>query len=159
MEKNFYQNCIQCPRKCQSDRNSGKTGFCGETENLKIASAGLHFGEEPLITVFGGSGTIFFTGCTLKCSFCQNYQISQQGMGANVDEKEFVKICITLQELGAENINLVTGSHHIPKIAQFIKAAKNSGLEIPVAWNSSAYESVESLELLKNVVEDRKSVV
>lgn len=153
MEKNFYQNCIQCPRKCQSDRNSGKTGFCGETENLKIASAGLHFGEEPLITVFGGSGTIFFTGCTLKCSFCQNYQISQQGMGANVDEKEFVKICITLQELGAENINLVTGSHHIPKIAQFIKAAKNSGLEIPVAWNSSAYESVESLELLKNVVD------
>ena len=153
MENNFYQQCVQCPRKCKSDRSNGKTGFCGETENLKIASAGLHFGEEPLITVFGGSGTIFFTGCTLKCAFCQNYQISQQGMGANVDEKEFAEICLKLQELGAENINLVTGSHHISKIAQFLEIAKNSGLKIPVAWNSSAYESVEALELLKDVVD------
>lgn len=153
MEENFYHNCVQCPRKCGADRDNGKTGFCGETDNLKIASAGLHFGEEPLITVFGGSGTIFFTGCTLKCSFCQNYQISQQGMGANVDKNEFAEICIKLQELGAENINLVTGSHQIPRIAEFLNFAKSAGLKIPVAWNSSAYESVETLELLKNTVD------
>ncbi len=148
-----YLSCLQCPRKCGADRLDFRTGFCGETQSLRIASAGLHFGEEPVVTVFGGSGTIFFTGCTLRCSFCQNYQISQQGMGTAVDCDAFVKICLELQENGAENINLVTGSHHIPLIAEFLTAAKKSGLEIPVAWNSSAYESVESLELLRGLVD------
>ncbi|MGN0728499.1 radical SAM protein [Treponema sp.] len=153
MEENLYKKCMQCPRKCGANRAGGKKGFCGETDSLRIASAGLHFGEEPLVTVFGGSGTVFFTGCTLKCSFCQNYQISQQETGADVGEQEFVEICLKLQEAGAENINLVTGSHHIPKIAEFLKAAKKSGLKIPAAWNSSAYESTESLELLKDAVD------
>lgn len=147
-----YFNCEQCARKCHVNRNL-KKGFCGEDFNLRAASACLHFGEEPLITVFGGSGTIFFTGCTLRCSFCQNYQISQQGMGANLSEKDFVEMCLKLQSLGAENINLVTGSHHIPIIAKFLESAKNSGLKIPVAWNSSAYENVENLELLKDLVD------
>lgn len=147
-----YLDCEQCARKCKVNRNENK-GFCGETSSLRAASACLHFGEEPLLTVFGGSGTIFFTGCTLRCSFCQNYQISQQGMGANLSEKDFVEICLKLQSLGAENINLVTGSHHIPLIAKFLEVAKSSGLKIPVAWNSSAYESVENLELLKGLVD------
>ncbi len=147
-----YLNCEQCARKCHVNRNK-KKGFCGETLNLRAASACLHFGEEPLITVFGGSGTIFFTGCTLRCSFCQNYQISQQGMGANLSEKDFVEICLKLQSLGAENINLVTGSHQIPLIAKFLEEAKSCGLKIPVAWNSSAYENVENLELLKGLVD------
>ncbi len=149
----LYEKCCQCPRKCSINRMDGKSGFCGESKNLRIATAGLHFGEEPVITVFGGSGTIFFTGCTLRCAFCQNYQISQQGMGKTVDSEEFTRMCLSLQENGAENINLVTGSHHIPLIAEYLGHAKKSGLKIPVAWNSSAYESVESLELLKDLVD------
>ena len=149
----LYTSCQQCPRKCNINRVENQTGFCKETEALKIAVACLHFGEEPLVTVHNGSGTIFFTGCTLRCSFCQNYQISQQGMGASVDSKTFTEMCLKLQTMGAENINLVTGSHHIPVIAAFLRDAKNAGLTIPVAWNSSAYESVESLELLKGLVD------
>lgn len=147
----FYSACRQCPRDCGTDRKS-KTGFCGEHKDIRIASACLHFGEEPLITVFGGSGTIFFTGCTLGCSFCQNYQISQQGMGRKVSKDEFVRICLELQSAGAENINLVTASHLIPLLAEYLAEAKNDGVKIPFCWNSSAYEKIESLELLKNLV-------
>ncbi len=147
----FYSSCTQCPRKCGVNRNE-RAGFCGEKKEVKIASACLHFGEEPLVTVFGGSGTIFFTGCTLRCSFCQNYQISQQGMGREVSKEEFIKICLDLQNEGAENINLVTASHVIPLVAEYLKAARDEGVTIPFCWNSSAYESVESLELLKGLV-------
>lgn len=147
----FYRECRQCPRGCGIDRTASK-GFCGESEELRIAFAGLHFGEEPLITVFGGSGTIFFTGCTLRCSFCQNYQISQDGFGRAVYKEEFLQICLKLKEKGAENINLVTGSHHIPKIAEYIRYVKNNGFDLPFCWNSSGYETVEMLELLKGLV-------
>lgn len=150
--KNFYYSCNQCPRKCSINR-AEKAGYCGCKNELTVASAGLHFGEEPVITVFGGSGTIFFSGCTLRCAFCQNYQISQQGMGRTVGQDEFVKICLKLQDSGAENINLVTGSHNIPLIALYLEKAKTAGLKIPVAWNSSAYENTESLELLKGLVD------
>lgn len=127
-------------------------GFCRESSDLRLAFGGLHFGEEPLITVFGGSGTLFLTGCTLRCAFCQNYQISQDGMGRKIDEFEFTDICLKLQEKGAENINLVTPSHHIPLLAEFIRKAKDSGVKIPFCWNSSAYENIEMLELLKGLV-------
>ncbi|MCR5436931.1 MAG: radical SAM protein [Treponema sp.] len=147
----LYKNCVQCPRKCGVDRVEN-TGFCREPADLRIAFAGLHFGEEPLVIVFGGSGTIFFTGCTLRCAFCQNYQISQDGLGRVVDRAEFVDICLKLQTAGAENINLVTGSHHIPLIAEFLRAARDGGVTIPFCWNSSAYETVEMLELLKGLV-------
>lgn len=147
----LYSSCAQCPRKCGIDRNCNP-GFCGEKKSIRIASACLHFGEEPLITVFGGSGTIFFTGCTLRCSFCQNYQISQKGMGRVVSKDEFIKICLDLQDSGAENINLVTASHIIPLVAEYLKAARESGVTVPFCWNSSGYESVESLELLKGLV-------
>ena len=147
----LYKNCAQCPRKCGVNRVEN-TGFCRESADLRIAFAGLHFGEEPLITVFGGSGTIFFTGCTLRCAFCQNYQISQDGLGRVVDRAEFVDICLKLQAAGAENINLVTGSHHIPVIAEYLRAAREGGVTVPFCWNSSAYESVEMLELLKGLV-------
>lgn len=150
----FYNSCTQCPRNCKANRiiNNGKTGFCKESIEVRIASAGLHFGEEPLITVHGGSGTIFFTGCTLHCAFCQNYQIAHQGMGKAVSKDEFVKICLKLQEIGAENINLVTGSHIIPQLAEYLKAARDAGVTIPYCWNSSAYEKVEMLELLNGLV-------
>ena len=112
----------------------------------------LHFGEEPLITVHGGSGTIFLTGCNLRCAFCQNYQISQQGMGAAVSKEEFAEICLRLEDAGAENINLVTGSHHIPALAGGLEEARRRGLGIPVCWNSSGYDSVESLRMLDGLV-------
>ncbi|MBP3561750.1 MAG: radical SAM protein [Treponema sp.] len=148
----FYSNCTQCPRQCKINRTENSTGFCGETNKVRIAVACLHFGEEPLVTVHGGSGTIFFTGCTLRCSFCQNYQISQQGMGTEISKVDFANICLKLQELGAENINLVTGSHFIPALAEYIPYAQESGCKIPFCWNSSAYESVETLKLLKDYV-------
>lgn len=153
MSTDLYSECTQCPRNCKANRANGSHGFCGETDSLKIATACLHFGEEPPVTVFGGSGTIFFTGCTLHCAFCQNYQISQQGMGSDVDSATFTQMCLKLQSLGAENINLITGSHHIPKIRSFLLDARNAGVTIPFAWNSSAYESVEMLELLKGIVD------
>ncbi|MBP3741791.1 MAG: radical SAM protein [Treponema sp.] len=151
---------VECPTGCIEttavQSNTGRqrlhAGFCREPADLRIAFAGLHFGEEPLVTVFGGSGTVFFTGCTLRCAFCQNYQISQDGMGRVVDQAKFVDICLRLQAAGAENINLVTGSHHIPRIAEYLRAARDQGVTIPFCWNSSAYESVEMLELLKDLV-------
>ncbi|MCR4821649.1 MAG: radical SAM protein [Treponema sp.] len=146
-----YTNCLQCPRKCGVDRTSS-LGFCKESSQIKIAVACLHFGEEPLITVHGGSGTIFLSGCNLRCAFCQNYQISQQGMGAFVSKEEFAQICLRLQEAGAENINLVTGSHHIPALAEGLAQAKKEGLTLPVCWNSSGYDSVESLKMLEGLV-------
>ena len=149
----LYAACRQCPRECGADRAGGKKGYCGEDVRLRAASACLHFGEEPVLTVFGGSGTVFLTGCTLRCAFCQNYQISQQGMGSALTAREFAEVCLRLEGAGAENINLVTGSHHIPAIAEGIRAAKEAGLSVPVAWNSSAYESAESLALLEGLVD------
>lgn len=151
--QSYYKHCAQCPRSCGVDRTAGQKGFCGEDASLRAAVACLHFGEEPFVTVFGGSGTIFITGCTLACAFCQNYQISQKGYGKEITTDEFAAICIDLQKAGAENINIVTGSHQIPALAQGLKAARDLGLSIPVCWNSSGYESVETLELLRGLVD------
>lgn len=151
--QSYYKHCAQCPRSCGVDRTAGQKGFCGEDDKLRAAVACLHFGEEPFVTVFGGSGTIFITGCTLACAFCQNYQISQKGYGKEISAEEFARICIDLQKAGAENINIVTGSHQIPALAQGLKAARNLGLAIPICWNSSGYESVETLELLRGLVD------
>lgn len=142
----FYSPCTLCPRGCGVDRLAGQQGFCDETAELRIAVANIHRGEEPPLTGLGGSGTIFITGCTLGCAFCQNWQISHSGMGKEVTTEEFAAICLALQKARAENINIVTGSHAIPAIVQGILQARAGGLEIPVLWNSSSYESVEALE-------------
>jgi putative pyruvate formate lyase activating enzyme len=147
-----YQNCRLCPRNCGVDRLAGNGGFCGETADLRIAAASIHRGEEPPVTGAGGSGTIFITGCTLGCVFCQNWQISQNGMGRVTPEAEFVRICLALQEQGAENINIVTGSHAAPAIVAGITAARDQGLRLPLLWNSSAYES-GALDLLEPAVD------
>ena len=164
----LYENCALCPRNCGVDRtceiagadktagfdnSARKYGFCGESAEIRAASACLHFGEEPPITVNGGSGTIFITGCNLRCAFCQNYQISQCGIGAALTDSDFADICLKLQEAGAENINIVTGSHDIPAIAEALRLAKERGLTLPICWNCSAYETVEALELLKGLVD------
>jgi len=142
-----------CPRSCSVNRTAGQRGFCKETADLKIASACLHFGEEPPLTGRGGSGTIFISGCNLGCAFCQNYQISREGMGRIVGCEEFCRICSALETAGAENINIVTGSHAIPAIASFLTQAKKEGLGIPVCWNSSAYESVDAIDMLAPVTD------
>jgi len=149
----LYNTCFQCPKRCGTARNAGVAGFCGETAEVRIAWAGLHFGEEPPVTGAGGSGTIFITGCNLGCSFCQNYQISQDGMGTAVEPVEFAEICLALASAGAENINIVTGSHAIPGIAAGLEKAAAQGLAVPVLWNSSAYETPEALERLDGLVQ------
>ena len=148
-----YEACRLCPKNCGVNRNAGETGFCRETNVLRLSWAGLHFGEEPPITGNGGSGTVFITGCNLRCSFCQNYQISQEGIGKAVGLKEFTALCLKLQERGAENINIVTGSHAAPALAEGLKNAKKEGLCIPVLWNTSAYETEETVALLSPVVD------
>ena len=148
-----YKNCMLCPRHCGVDREAGQVGYCKESSDLRIAFAGIHRGEEPPVTGAGGSGTIFISGCNLGCAFCQNYQISQKGMGRIVSTKEFAEICLALDEKGAENINIVTGSHTAPAIALGIRAARKQGLKIPVLWNSSGYDGKETLEILKDVVD------
>ncbi len=134
------------------NRNAGERGLCGETAALRLSWAGLHFGEEPPITGAGGSGTIFVTGCNLRCKFCQNFQISHEGMGAAVDDATFADICARLERAGAENINVVTGSHAIPALARGLGLARARGLSVPILWNSSAYETPEALELLDGLV-------
>ncbi len=151
--QNFYTSCTLCPRNCNVNRSEHNTAFCHETAELKIGSACLHFGEEPPITVHGGSGTIFISGCNLGCVFCQNFQISRESMGKTVSKDEFSQICLALEHAGAENINIVTGSHAIPAIADGIKEAKMNGLSIPICWNSSAFETIESLALLEGLVD------
>jgi putative pyruvate formate lyase activating enzyme len=142
-----------CPRRCGVNRREGKRGYCGENAELRIAAAVLHHGEEPPLTGNRGSGTVFVSGCTLGCVFCQNWQISQDGMGTALTEAEFVRICLELQARGAANINLVTGSHAAPALAAGIAAAKTEGLALPVLWNSSAYESAAALDLLADTVD------
>jgi putative pyruvate formate lyase activating enzyme len=140
------------------NREAGEWGRCGETAELRIAAASIHRGEEPPVTGRGGSGTIFVSGCNLGCVFCQNYQISEgnriarNGLGRPVDPEEFSRICLALQEKGAENINIVTGSHAVPALSAGLDAARLAGLTIPALWNSSAYESPETLEFLRGRV-------
>jgi putative pyruvate formate lyase activating enzyme len=160
----LYKNCRLCPRACGVDRlaimdaGAGLYGYCGESSQLRLAFAGLHRGEEPPLSGENGSGTVFVTGCNLRCSFCHYWQISggarRQGsadggrLGRAVSADEFAAICFELQNRGAENINIVTGSHAVPAIVQGLDAAKAIGLRIPVLWNSSGYESIAALELL-----------
>lgn len=134
------------------DRTSGKTGFCGEGSVVRTAAALLHYGEEPPISGEGGSGTVFFTGCTLRCGFCQNYQLSSGELGAEVTTEELSGIFLRLQDAGAENINLVTGTHFVPGIAEAVDTARKNGLDIPVVWNTSGYENVETVRVLDRFV-------
>jgi putative pyruvate formate lyase activating enzyme len=136
------------------NREAGERGFCGETAALRIAAASIHRGEEPPVTGRGGSGTIFVSGCSLGCAFCQNRQISaRNGLGRAAGPEEFSRICLALQERGAENINIVTGSHAVPALAAGLDAARRAGLAVPALWNSSAYESPEALETLRGRID------
>lgn len=141
--------CNLCPRYCNIDRNA-RFGFCQVPEMPKIARAAPHFGEEPCITGTQGSGTVFFSGCNLRCVFCQNHTISRGQIGGVVTIKRLADIFLELQDTGVHNINLVTGTHYTRQIAEALDMAK---LRIPVAWNSSGYDSIETLKMLEGKVQ------
>lgn len=147
------ENCRLCPRRCGAKRLKGEKGLCGGEDKLKIASINLHFGEEPPISGKTGSGTVFFSGCPLKCKFCQNYPISRYGVGAYCDTAEFAEKMVKLQEKGASNINLVTSAHYMPFVAESIFLARKIGLKIPIVYNSSGYEDERLLDLLDNLID------
>jgi len=149
----YMRDCTLCPRKCHADRLKGNTGFCGQTGEIKAARAALHFWEEPCISSDCGSGAVFFSGCSLKCVFCQNFDISTDSKGRLVSLQRLSEIFLSLQEKGAANINLVTAGHFIPQVAFSLTEAKNHGLSIPIVYNSSGYEEASSLKLLEGLVD------
>lgn len=137
-----YEDCRLCGRKCRVDRTQERA-YCGSSDKISLAWAGLHFGEEPPLVGKGGSGTVFFSGCTLGCPFCQNYQISRQGMGRELEDNDFLSIARRLREEGAENLNLVTPSHFIPSLSTLLPVLQKEGF--PIVWNSSGQESTDAL--------------
>lgn len=150
---NLMSDCTLCPRKCHVNRQAGQVGFCGQTAELTAARAALHYWEEPCISGSAGSGAIFFSGCNLQCVFCQNHDIALGKNGKIISSRRLTEIMMELQDKGAANINLVTGTHFIPQIALSLSAAKTLGLIIPVVYNTSGYEIPSSLRLLEGLVD------
>ena len=149
----FYaMNCTLCPRQCNIDR-SAKKGFCNVNDTVMLARAALHFYEEPSISGESGSGAVFFSGCNLKCVFCQNEKISRGLIGKEVSVEKLADIFLSLQAQGANNINLVTPSHYVPLIKEALILAKEAGLSVPIVYNSSAYELPDTLKMLEGLVD------
>jgi len=144
------RGCNLCPRGCGADRAAGELGFCGCGSEVKLARAAAHFGEEPCITGLDGSGTVFFSGCTLRCVFCQNREISLQGRGKPVSVERLAEIFSELEDEGVHNLNLVTATPFADKVAYALELAKP---KIPVVWNSSGYERIETLRLLEGHIQ------
>jgi putative pyruvate formate lyase activating enzyme len=145
--------CTLCPRQCKANRLKGEKGFCGGGNTLEIAHYGPHFGEEPPLTGEKGAGTIFFTHCNLKCSFCQNHHLSHEGIGYPISEEKLGEIMLHLQARGCHNIDLVTPSHFLPFVLKALSLAAAQGLRIPLVYNSSGYESPETLKLLEGIID------
>ena len=147
------RDCTLCPRNCHVDRLSGQYGYCGQTSEIRAARASLHMWEEPCISGSAGSGTVFFSGCNLKCVFCQNHNIAIGKAGQPVTIQHLADIFLSLQDKGANNINLVTPSHFVPQICESLALAKSQGLTLPVVYNTGSYENVETLMLLDGLVD------
>ena len=145
--------CTLCPRECHVDRSSGKKGFCGMDGTIYLARAALHMWEEPCISGTKGSGAVFFSGCGLRCCFCQNHDIAIGSRGLAVSVERLGEIFLELKEKGAANINLVTGAHYVPQIIEALKLARMQGMDLPVVYNSSGYEKLETLKLLEGYVD------
>lgn len=150
--ESLLSDCTLCPRHCHVNRLLGQVGYCGQT-TLKAARASLHMWEEPCISGTAGSGTVFFSGCNLRCIFCQNYHIALGEAGREISTKHLAEIFLSLQAQGANNINLVTPTHFVPQILLALQSAKEHGLTIPIVYNSSGYESTETLRLLEGYVD------
>lgn len=151
--RHLIENCTLCPRACHVNRLAGQRGYCGMGNTIQAARAALHMWEEPCISGEKGSGAVFFSGCTLKCVFCQNYEIANGRSGKKITEDELSQIFLRLQEKGAANLNLVTACHYIPLIIPALLRAKDQGLRLPIIYNSSGYESVRTLRLLEGLVD------
>lgn len=162
----LYRSCRLCPRNCGVDRLDNKVGYCGETAKIKAARAALHFWEEPCISGYTdegaplengeaipGSGAIFFSGCNLRCVYCQNHEIAAGHHGKIFSPKRLCEIMLDLQSQGAVNLNLVTAVHFIPSILDALDLAKERGFALPVVYNTSGYESVETLKMLEGYVD------
>ncbi len=148
-----YEKCTLCPRRCGVNRNKQEKGLCGQTSVLKVGRASLHLWEEPCVSGEKGSGTVFFSGCSLHCCYCQNFNLSRGKEGVATDTENLSRIFLNLQNEGAHNINLVTGEHFGPHIRQAVKNARKEGLTIPVILNNSGYVSLETLDYLKDVID------
>ena len=148
----LYKKCNLCPRNCLIDRTK-TLGYCKATDKVKVARSALHYFEEPSISGSNGSGTIFFSNCNLKCCYCQNKEISTDGFGKEITIERLSEMMLELEEKHANNINLVTPTHYVPSIIEAIKLARSKGLSIPIVYNTSGYESVETLKLLEGYID------
>jgi len=147
------KNCTLCPRACGVDRTAGTAGRCRSGADAVVASASVHRDEEPPISGTGGSGTVFFAGCGLHCSFCQNFPLSHLNTGRPMSPGGIKDEMLKLQGLGVHNINFVTGTHFIPRILEAVLLARREGMMVPILWNTGGYERVETLRLLDRVVD------
>lgn len=147
------QDCTLCPRNCHADRTHGQTGYCGQTDQITAARASLHMWEEPCISGQTGSGTVFFSGCSMGCVFCQNYNISKGETGKIISSHRLAEIFLELQGKNACNINLVTPTHFVPQIIDALHLAKQQGLTLPIVYNTSSYEKVETLKMLDGLID------
>ena len=145
------KSCDTCPRNCKVNRIKGEVGFCKTKTKAIVSSYFLHFGEEPELVGRGGSGTIFFSYCSLGCLYCQNYTISHLGEGREVDSEELAKMMLILQREGAENINFVTPTHVVFQIIEALCIAIEEGLNLPLVYNCGGYESVDTLKMIEGV--------
>ena len=148
-----YDVCTLCPRRCGARRNDGHAGVCGQTAEMRVARSALHFWEEPPISGEAGSGTIFFSGCSLRCVYCQNADISHGGVGYAVRVPRVARMMLELEDQGALNINLVTPSHFAPQVVDAVRRARAAGMSLPVVCNTSGYETLETVDLLASVVD------
>jgi putative pyruvate formate lyase activating enzyme len=147
------RSCRVCPRDCQIDRFNNKIGVCKSGRHARVASAFPHFGEEDCLRGWNGSGTIFFGWCNLRCVFCQNFETSQLGEGAEVSPAELARIMLEFQAAGCHNINFVTPEHVVPQILEALVLAVEGGLRLPLVYNTSAYDSLESIQLMEGLVD------
>lgn len=145
--------CNLCPRRCNADRDNGNVGYCRMSGDVMASKAYLHMWEEPCISGTSGSGTVFFTGCTLRCIYCQNSAISQGSGGKKLTVRELADVFLNLWKKGAHNINLVTPTHYVPGIKEALILAKTEGMNLPVVYNTGGYELVETLRSMENHVD------
>ena len=151
--KRWLKACVICPRGCRTDRLQNERGFCGAGLNALVNTVQLHHGEEPPISGSHGSGTVFFSGCTLACRFCQNYQISQEGYGEEVSAQDLAAMFLRLQLNGAHNLNLVTPTPHLVCILEALAIARENGCVLPVVYNTSGYERAATIRKMDGLVE------
>ena len=150
-------HCRLCPRACGADRAAGQTGYCGADDRLMVARAALHHWEEPCLSGAPddtrGSGTVFFSGCALRCCYCQNYPISQEGVGKAITVERLAEIFLRLQRDGARNINLVTATQYLPQVRRALDLARADGLALPIVYNTGGYETVAAVKALTGYVD------